>query len=133
MKFEIPKIVKPLRLADYDPAFGEAAFQVWVNPPRSSMAHYWQLSQQAVELKRQLNEPETDKEEIIARMERVGKQILAWFGEIWSQGDEATRWTEAEIEELYESSRDTDPQLWPWLAEQTLAIITEHRSAQKKG
>ena len=33
-KFDIPRIVRPLALAEYAPEMGETCIQVWVNPPR---------------------------------------------------------------------------------------------------
>jgi hypothetical protein len=75
-----------------------------------------------------------------AGLERIKQQLdmlldrrLAWFAKIWSQSpDESTHWTFDEVKQLKEQTADTDPQFFTWLCNRTVAMIGEHRTAQKK-
>ncbi len=140
-RLAIPKILRPLALKDYAPEFGEAVIQIWANPPRDLWLKHNPLVQEARSLQKRLLEPEDpdaikDPEEAKAAAERLvelGREVQAWYSEIWSQGPEATRWTPAEIEELVSGTQDTDPKLWMWLSGRTLELIAQHRYEAKKG
>lgn len=106
MRIQVPKIVKPLRLADYAPELSAVTVFVWVNPPL----------------------------EFLARRDALdGDGLLEWWAELWSQGsDVGARWTGAEVKGLIEETSDTDPGLWRWLVQRTWEMIAEHRTQQKK-
>ncbi len=102
-RLAIPKILRPLALKDYAPEFGEAVIQIWANPPRDLWLKHNPLVQEARSLQKRLLEPEDpdaikDPEEAKAAAERLvelGREVQAWYSEIWSQGPAATRWTPA--------------------------------------
>jgi len=150
LKFNIPKVVRVLSMADYAPEMAEAVIHVWVNPPREKVKVYYDLladalvAQKAIaEGTKKIQELEEKGEPVedvradvnnsVERLTVAGNQIVAWMAEIWSQGsDPESRWTVEEIDRLIKDSRDTDPQLWAWLTARTRDLIIEHRSKQKK-
>ncbi len=109
MKIEIPKVLKAIELKEYAAEFGEAVIWVWVNPTIK-------LIEELAELK---VKPEKGR-------------ITAWFAEIWSQGEEGTRFTVEEVAKLAEDCMEKDPTLWAWLSMQTSRLINEHRVLKKK-
>lgn len=135
-KFDIPKILRPLALKDYAPEMGEAVVQVWVNLPGKLIEQHDRLNDEVDLLRPKIaNEKATDesRKEAALRLVAIGKEMIAWHAEIWSQGPEETRWTEEEVDELISSTRERDPQLWPWLMMRTKELIQEHRRRLKKG
>lgn len=119
MRFDIPKITRAIRLADYAAEFGEAEIQVWVNPPRALLAEYFEVIAAA-----------RAKD---ANLVELNEKVLEWVVMVWSQGGEDERWSYDEVKQLSEGSVETDPALWPWLMGETMRLINEHRSAVKKG
>jgi hypothetical protein len=135
-RFDIPKILRPLVLRDYAPEMGEAVIQVWVNLPGKVIEQHDRLNDEIDLLRPKIaDEKATDesRKEAASRLVAVGNKMIAWHGEIWSQGPEGTRWTEEEIDELISTTRETDPMLWPWLMRRTNELIQEHRRRLKKG
>ena len=144
MKFDIPKVVKPLNLSEYAPEYGTYKIMVWVNPPREKIKYQSELLARAIAAQKlmveidqkQVGEHEgitKSAEDLIREIGAVGDQMVEWFAEIWSQGiDAASHWSADDVRKLVEGSRDTDPQLWSWLTGKTIAMIREHRAAQKK-
>lgn len=116
MDINVPKIVRPLALAEYAPELAPLTLQVWVNPPRKLLA--------------EILDQETQSEELAAqRMHRL-YEIIA---ELWSQGpDPETHWTVDEVVKLIEEKRETDPALFGWLRTETFAMIGAYRNAKKK-
>jgi hypothetical protein len=55
-KFQVPRIVRPIRLAEYAPEMGEAMIEVWVNPPRKIMAEFFDIAKQVGEVNKELFE-----------------------------------------------------------------------------
>ena len=107
MKFEIPKVVRLLKVAEYAAEFGDAVFHVWVNPPS------------------RLLEPLVGKD--VAEEDRA----LA-LAELWSQGPEGTQMTPEDIQALINGTFDTDPALFSFLVGRTLRMVAEHRKQIKK-
>jgi hypothetical protein len=107
-RFNIPKIYKPLILADYAEEFGEARVNVWVNPPVSTLREYSAIMESEAETQTRLN------------------QVIAWLAVIWQDV------TIAEITGLIDTAFDTDPLLWKWLIDNTFRLIAAHRTNQKK-
>jgi len=114
VKINIPKTVTPLELSEYSHALTEQMF-VWVNPPRSLINQFAEI----------FNDPEIGQDE---KFEAIKK----WLSEIWSQGAEGTHWTVDEVAEMFESTKETDPQFYPWLFSRTMQMIAEHRGIVKK-
>lgn len=114
MQIVIPKIVKPLKLGDYAPEFGEDEIMVHVNPTRAELQAYWDLAERA------------------RNGEDVGEKIAAWFACLWSQGNEESHWTTEQVLELVSNGFETDPRLFGWLSAKSLGMIADHRAGQKK-
>jgi len=150
MKFEIPKIVKVLNVGEYAEELKAVKLVVWINPPRGLLKRYFEWVEKVGRVPHPpAGEPhppapsptsgeggeegEGEKREE-AEMARLTDEVEAIFAELWSAGpDEGTHWTAEEIDRLIEGMGDTDPQLWPWLRDRTLAMIWEHRERTKKG
>lgn len=135
-KIQIPKIVRPLRLADYAPEYGDAVIQVWVNPPRALVEEYREALELAYAAQSSIAGgalEEAGQGEALRQISAAGERIIAWMAQIWSQGyDAESHWTAAEVQELVAHSEDRDPGLWPWLSAQTRNLILEHRTRAKK-
>lgn len=112
MKIEVPKVLKPLRLSEYAEAFGERAVMVWVNPPVGEILEFIDISKQT-----------TAEEEQVKRALEI---IANW----WSQGNE--RWNVEDLIALAKETAPTDPLLWPWMRNRTVAMIFDHRRMEKK-
>lgn len=112
MKIEVPKILKPMQLSEYAEAFGERAVMVWVNPPVGEILEFIEISKQK------------DNDEEQAR--RALEIIAGW----WSQGDET--WDVEDLISLAKETAPTDPLLWPWMRNRTVAMIFDHRRMEKK-
>lgn len=131
MKISIPKIIRPLRLAEYAPEYGEAQVQVHVNPSRETL-HKVIHARRSIAALAEKGAGEAP-EKYLKELEKLVKQITGWVAEIWSQGEDAeTHWTIEEVDQIIQHSADTDPALWPWLLNSTLDLILEHREAAKK-
>jgi hypothetical protein len=110
MKLEIPKVVKPIELSELAPEFGEAKIYVWVNLTVKMLEEYIAMVQKKLS----------------------DEQIEAWFSQVWSQGEEGTRWTVEEVDELIKNSLENDPVLWVWLTKRTGELIREHQAKKKR-
>lgn len=117
MRITVPKVVRPLKVAEYAQEFGELVIPVWVNPPRDLLGELIDCLKTV---------PEETREERAHR----AIEIIA---ELWSQGsDQETHWTADEVITLASETMETDPQFWPWLRERTFDMIGEHRKQEKK-
>lgn len=128
MKFDIPKIVRALDLQEYAAEWGSLQIQVWVNPPIRLLQEHDQV---LVDVRQAIKGNDQATAQIT--IEQAAKDLVRIFAELWSQGAEETRWSEAEVERLVEETQPTDPLLWNWLRERTIDMIREHRAAVKKG
>jgi len=133
MKFNIPKIIQPLEMSEYDEAMEGLALQVWVNPPRSVHSSYWKFQIELGKLSKELESlKDADPKKIDdlnARIESVNRDIFAWFSNIWSQGKDPD--THVALEEI-ETMTDEDPALWGFVTNNTMKLIREHRDNQRK-
>jgi hypothetical protein len=125
MRFDIPAIVRPLSLADYAPEM-EVTLQVWVNPPRSTIQKYFQSAMDIGEAIR------AGGPDAVAKIEAAGLVVIEWAAEIWSQGEDDTRWSVEDVTALQNGCMETDPALWGWLINRTVEMIADHRAASKK-
>jgi len=135
MRFEIPRMLRPLQLSDYAVEFGDAVIQVWVNPPGEKRRTYGEIVglMDGIKSKIPADTPSSEQvEQLVEELRGLQIRLIAWFSEIWSQGPQETRWSEEDIRFLLDYSMDTDPKLWAWLVENTMRLIGEHRSRQKK-
>lgn len=132
----IPKIIRPVPLADYAPELGAAAVWVWVNPPSSRLAQFYEARRVADALRPALARAiETQDADTFGRvrqeLHQVGLEMGGVLSELWSQhSDAATHLSVQAVLDLAVS--DTDPGLYPWLLERSLALITAHQDRSKK-
>ena len=107
MRIQVPKLVKPLPLAEYAAELGDVKVFVWVNPPGEFLDRRNTLDEAG---------------------------LYPWWAELWSQGQEpGTQWTAEDVKALIEGeAADTDPGLWRWLVRRTWEMIADHRAQQKK-
>ena len=117
MDLKIPYIVKPIALKhytsdrDFPPQFDDTTIWVWVNPRKELRIAF-------------INE--------ILSGKATDEQVGAWFGEIWSQGPEDTRFTPDEVIELAKNCWEYEPGLWNWLVNETSNLIAAHYNSKKK-
>lgn len=138
MKFNIPKVLKPIFMREYAPEYGDGPGSVvwaWVNPPRAKLEELDTLLAETATVTRlaMAKGPKTDlsdKDALAARLIELSQQVKAWYAENWSQGEPETHWTAEEIQAIAEL--DSDPALWPWLSAMTRTLIGEHRDRKKK-
>lgn len=123
MKFNIPVIIRPLALKDYAPEMEAVIFQVWVNPPRAVLSKYWQA---------QTDLAHDIKEKNVDNVDSIISAVQEFAVEVWSKGDEDSRWTIEEVIQLWEHCQETDPALWAWLIGNTINMIQDHRNDVKK-
>lgn len=133
---KIPNAVRPIRLAEFLPEFGDQVVYVWVNPPRDVLIRRAEQIKRAVSIRKQLGELKglTDDqskalvESLAKDLEQVGEQMIVWLAEIWSQHAEPeTHFSVEDVKALANASIDQEPELYAWLIGQTMKLIAEHR------
>jgi len=137
MKFDIPKIIRPLEMSAYAEEMEGLALQVWVNPSRNIKKEFWGYQVELIGLKQELNKltaakanPATKKVDALnERVEVLHKTIYAWYANIWSQASDPD--THVAVEEI-EAMTDEDPALWIFMAQGTQALIEEHTDGTRK-
>lgn len=139
MRFQVPKIVRPLTLTDYAPEMVKPGTAeplivwVWVNPPVALLDAYDEALERGRELAAKLEKAAGDDEirALAQELSANGRRFAEWFAEIWSQGkDENTRWTAQDVLDM--GSSETDPGLHSWLSARTRELIRAHREGQQK-
>ena len=113
MKIKFPEIVREIDLADYVPEV-EGKLQVWVNPPVKLLQEYSKAINTYVDSKGEEGQDE----------------LLSVISQILSKKDDG--WTEKDLKELVEGTRDTDPAFFGWLLGRIIEAIAEHRAGRKK-
>jgi hypothetical protein len=139
MRIEIPAITRPLKLSDYDPAFGDQTIYIWVNLPIDKLDEFAKMMREQRETRAGLNaamkEKKPDQETIknrIAELDAIGNQLINWLALVWSKGAPETHWDVAGVTELVSTLLDHDQKLYSWLIGQTWSIVTSYRAMQKK-
>lgn len=120
MRALVPPMTRPMPLDEYGDGaqirFDDGppkAVHVWVNPPRQLLEEHDALVAAA------------------KQSQQTPPELTAWFARLWSQhADLATHWTVEQIQAVAES--DTDPALWVWMQNKSIAMIQAHRSAARK-
>lgn len=130
MKYLIPKIVRPLDLAEYAPELKGHTVVVWVNPDRAFVTQRDELIEQYnLKLDALKDNPEGIEEFKAYTFETFLPGIFGWFAKLWSQGaEDDTHWTVEEIREL----EDADPALAEFMKRRSMQMIQEHRAKEKK-
>jgi hypothetical protein len=133
MKFDIPKIVRPLGLAEYDKALEGLTLHVWVNPPMTVRQTLVDIGTAfAAALKQDVPDgaaPDVEAEIVQQATEALYAGRVGWLAEILSQGPEATHMQRDELE----AKRQEDPAFIEWLMRRIGRMMLEHQSAEKKG
>lgn len=141
MKLNLPKIVRPIPLADYAPEmeFQEdgktpAVVWAWVNPPAALMARQRELQRQAQEGAQRIRAAGANQAaitEIGLGLVGVGNETAAVFAELWSQHtDQDTHWTAEEVKAV--AGSEANPALYGWLVRRTIDLINGYRSGLRK-
>lgn len=150
MEIQIPKIFEKLELKNYAKEFGEAALNVWVNPPRAMLNERMNLITQIIALK---DEFEADIKRLKATRERkehgqeltdlISKKSAAlnekidplndaletWYAGVLFEGERPI--TKDEFHEMLEATRETDPQFVFWVIDSIMDLIANHREKKK--
>jgi len=152
-KFKIPCIVRPIKLGDYQPEYGDTTIWTWVNPPddflreRQEMLRKTLAAQKEIVAALEKAQGEiTDEEKAaleavrsasVQKINEAGDETMRWIARAWSQHtDTAEHWTVEEVQALVAETAGeagTDPGLWTWLVGRTLEMVVAYRSARKKG
>jgi hypothetical protein len=131
MKFEIAKITRAIRLAEYAKEYEGVEIRVWVNPPVKLLVEHDRWIEAMKNIVNRGEGAET-VEQIVAGLNAAADGLAAIFSELWSQGPAESRWSVEEIRTFVAENMDGDPRLWPWLRNQTIELIREHREGIKK-
>lgn len=136
MKFNIPKIIRPLEMSVYDESMEGLALQVWVNPTRNIKNDFADLQFKIFGLKNKsekllATKKADDKkaEALSKKVDAVSKSIYEWYANILSQSSDADSHTSAD--EL-EALADEDPAIWIYITTGTQALIGEHSEGIRK-
>ena len=115
MKIEFPKILKQVPLSEYAPEL-KTVITVWCNPTEKILMSLGETFQ--------------------AYADSEGKEGLDAFlvplSELLSQGEESTRWSVDDLQQIINGSQDTDPLFFLWFQNKVLQTINEHRFQIKK-
>lgn len=136
MKFNIPKIIRPLEMSVYDESMEGLALQVWVNPTRNIKNEFSDLQIKIVGLKNEVEKllgkkgaSESKAEGLSKKVDVANKSIYEWYANMLSQAsDSATHTSADDLKEL----ADEDPAIWIYIATGTQALIGEHAEGIRK-
>lgn len=136
MKFNIPKIIRPLEMSVYDESMEGLALQVWVNPTRNIKNEFSDLQIKIVGLKNEVEKllgkkgaSEAKADGLGKDVDAVNKSIYGWYANILSQASDAD--THTSVEDL-SALADEDPAIWIYIATGTQALIGEHAEGIRK-
>ena len=136
MKFNIPKIVRPLEMSVYAEEMDGLALSVWVNPTRNIKNEFTDLQVSLVGLKVEIKKllgtkkaSEAKAEALNKKVDAVNTSIYEWYSNILSQASDPETHVSADgLKEL----ADEDPALWIYVATGTQALIGEHSEGIRK-
>jgi hypothetical protein len=134
MEFKIPRITRKIEFKEYDPEFGEMAFEVWVNPPRAlfteQSAIVDEMQKIGAEVDARVKKGDTREDPALKeKLEALNTAMEAWYGSVFTQNGEPL--TAEDIHSLVIQCWDIDPRFWDWLRDKALSAILEHREEQK--
>lgn len=137
---KIPKIVRKLKLADFDESLKEQSLQVWVNPPAAMLRKYNQIQLDIRKIKKRMLGATgvgwIDKalfskgrvEKLYEESDQANDEIYAWYAEIWSQHElPDTHVTAEEVRGFHEHCQEKDLGLWQFVSKRTQAMIMAHQ------
>jgi len=131
MKFDIPKIIRPLEMSAYAEEMEGLALHVWVNPPRKVKDDYLNFQIEIVGLKQALDKLLAQKKapaqsKIAVLDEKVvanNTAVYEWYANILSQDSDPD--THITAEEL-RTMADEDPAIYTFIAQGAWELITVH-------
>jgi hypothetical protein len=136
MKFNIPKIVRPLEMSVYAEEMEGLALHVWVNPPRKVKDDFMDLQVRLVGLRAAIEKmlatkkPSDKKAEALNdKVDAVNVSIYEWYSNMLSQDSDPDN--HVSVDELKELA-DEDPALWIYIATGAQALIGEHAEGIRK-
>ena len=136
MKFDIPKIVRPLEMSAYAEEMEGLALQVWVNPSRNIKNDFAALQIKIYGLKQEIEKVlsakkvnEKKAENLGMNVDTVNDSIYEWYANILSQSSDTD--SHVSVDELKELT-DEDPALWVYIATGTQALMGEHAEGIRK-
>ena len=136
MKFDIPKIVRPLEMSSYAEEMEGLALQVWVNPSRNIKNDFAALQIKIYGLKQEIEKVlsakkvnEKKAENLGMNVDTVNDSIYEWYANILSQSSDTD--SHVSVDELKELT-DEDPALWVYIATGTQALMGEHAEGIRK-
>ena len=136
MKFNIPKIIRPLEMSVYDESMEGLALRVWVNPTRNIKNDFDGLQIKIFGLKNEseklltAKKPDGKKANALSeKIDSVNKSIYEWYANVLSQASDPE--THTSVDELKELAEE-DPALWIFIATGTQALIGEHTEGIRK-
>jgi hypothetical protein len=115
VKLNFPKIIRQFSLTEYAPEV-QGVISVWVNPSMKLLADLSDTFAAYIE---------KHEDEQLKNFVTVVSQFL-------SQGEAETHFTVDELLELYEQTKDSDPQFWMWFNSRILDEVTNYRLGIKK-
>lgn len=136
MKFNIPKIIRPLEMSVYDESMEDLALSVWVNPTRNIKNAFLDLQVELgslkLEMEKLLATKKADEKKAVTmgkKVDAVNKSIYKWYANMLSQSSDADSHVSAE--DLMALAEE-DPALWIYVATGTQALISEHAEGIRK-
>ena len=133
---KLKKVVRELRLVEYQPEYDGQSLYVWLNPPSAQMdAYFTRLDRFQALRNEHKGLPETEvarKLEIEQEIKKLDDAAVAWMAELWNQGPEDTHMSLEELKAFARECIEIEPRLWGWMQQKTLAMIFEYRAAEKK-
>jgi len=136
MKFDIPKIIRPLEMSAYAEEMEGLALQVWVNPTRNIKNDFTDLQVSLIGLRVDIEEllaaeNAADKkvETLNKKVDVVNVSIYEWYSNILSQSSDPD--ARVSVDDLKEIEAE-DPALWIYIATGIQALIGEHLEGIRK-
>ncbi len=123
-----PKVVRALDLGAYGPEYEGLALGVWVNPPREIRETYVQVSGDIRDLVRVIDDKANEAEHL-EKLKAASTRMLDWLAIVLGQGEEETRCSREQLEEL----ADASPGLYGWILHSAYWSIMDYRANKKKG
>jgi len=137
MKFDIPKIIRPLEMSAYAEEMEGLSLQVWVNPPRKIKDDYLNLQVEIAGLKQSIDKLLAQKKAPAQnKISALDKKVVAnnttvyeWYANILSQASDPD--THVAAEELSAMSEE-DPAIYTFIAQGAWELIAVHMENIRK-
>ena len=136
MKFNIPKIIRPLEMSVYAEEMEGLTLQVWVNPTRNIKNDFTDLQINLIGLRGEIekllatkNAGDKKADALNKKVDAVTVSIFGWYANVLSQASDTDTHVSADgLKEI----EDEDPALWIYIATGIQALIGEHLEGIRK-